>query len=207
MKKILLLSMFIASIQMVNAQAYPNPEFLNEIYALRKDSNTLIRLEKDYSKMNTKTKLGGMGGVEHGYTIESERSPVRLNRAVTYSFIYSNNTSNNDPSADSTMRANGFDPSMLSNPTGVDPSQLISLYSVEASKGKRSIIMASGAGMNLLGKAKKESNKYPFSVRKVREGYYELTVDKALPKGEYAFVIVGYGSMDGSHTVFAFGVE
>ena len=207
MKKMVLLLISVVSIQVIYAQNYPAPEFANEIYALRKDSNTLIRLEKDYSKMNTKTRLGGMGGAEHGYTIESEKSPVRLSRSVTYSFIFSNSTANSNPHADSTMRANGVDPSTYSNSMGMDPSQLISLYSAEPSKGKRNIVMMSGGGMNLLGKPKKESNKYPFSLKKIREGYYELVVDKTLPKGEYAFVMMSYGSMDGSHTVFAFAVE
>lgn len=206
MKKIILLSAFVISTQLLIAQTYPDPEFVNEVYALRKDSNTLIRLEKDFSKMNYNTKMAGMGGVQYGYSIESEKSPVRLNGSSRYSFVYSTGAANSNPAADSVMRANGMDPSMSSN-MGMDPTQMISLYSMESSKGKRNIVMASGGGIKLLGKAKKETNKYPFSVKKVREGYYELTVDKTLPKGEYAFLIMSQGSMDGSYTLFAFAIE
>jgi len=50
---------------------------------------------------------------------------------------------------------------------------------------------------------------YSFSVRKVREGYWELVIDKSLPKGEYAFTVQGTGmsNMDGSVTIFAFGID
>lgn len=206
MKKIILLSAFITSTQLLTAQTYPDPEFVNEVYALRKDSNTLIRLEKDFSKMNYNTKMGGMGGVQYGYSIESEKSPVRLNGSTRYSFVYSTGAANSNPAADSVMRSNGMDPSMYSN-MGMDPTKMISLYSMESSKGKRNIVMAAGAGVNLLKKSKKESNKYPFSVKKVREGYYEFIVDKILPKGEYAFLIMSQGGMDNSYPLFAFAIE
>ncbi len=61
--------------------------------------------------------------------------------------------------------------------------------------------------MKLLGKSKKESTKYTISVKKIREGYYEMIVDKALQKGEYAFTLMNYVSMDGSYLLFAFGID
>jgi hypothetical protein len=52
------------------------------------------------------------------------------------------------------------------------------------------------------------SEKYTFSARKIKEGYWELVVDKPLPKGEYAFTMMGMGTgMDGSTVIFAFGVD
>jgi hypothetical protein len=40
---------------------YPIPEFSNEVYWYQKDSNKVVRLEKNTSKVDTKTKMGGMG--------------------------------------------------------------------------------------------------------------------------------------------------
>lgn len=54
------------------------------------------------------------------------------------------------------------------------------------------------------------SDKYTFSLKKIREGYWVLVVDKPLPKGEYAFSMMGMMSgadMTGAHTVFAFGID
>ncbi len=46
---------------------YPEPEFSNEVYYLKKESiNAAVRLEKNSSKMETKVKMGGLGGVETG---------------------------------------------------------------------------------------------------------------------------------------------
>lgn len=44
-------------------------------------------------------------------------------------------------------------------------------------------------------------------VRKIRNGYWELVVDKSLPKGEYAFTVMSMMSMDGAVTIFAFGID
>lgn len=208
MKQLLLLCSFLICGQLLMAQTYPNPEFANEVYAYRKDSNTLVRLEKDFAKMATKTKFGGMGGMDYGYAIDSERSTVRFGRDGGYSFVYWTGAGSSGTS-DSVMRANGMDPSMFSG-MGTDPSQMISLYQAESSKGKRNISLITAQGMGLLGKAKKESKKYSFSVKKIREGYYEMIIDKPLPKGEYAFILTASGTgsgMDGSYPVFAFAVE
>ena len=44
---------------------YPEPEFSNEVYYLKKDSiNIAVRLEKGTSKMDSKTKLGGWGDLK-----------------------------------------------------------------------------------------------------------------------------------------------
>ena len=63
--------------------------------------------------------------------------------------------------------------------------------------------------MPFASKKSKSSDKYTFSVRKIREGYWELVIDKTLPKGEYAFSMIGMGmgNMDGSTTLFAFAID
>jgi len=66
-------------------------------------------------------------------------------------------------------------------------------------------------GMNPFGSHKiKSSDKYTFSAKKIRDGYWELVIDKPLPQGEYAFTMMGVGAnmdMTGGMLVFAFGVD
>ena len=59
------------------------------------------------------------------------------------------------------------------------------------------------AGGAFGGKKSQSSDKYTFSVKKIREGYWELVIDKPLPRGEYAFSMMsmGAGNMDGSTTL------
>lgn len=58
-------------------------------------------------------------------------------------------------------------------------------------------------------KKQKSSDKYTFSVKKIKESYWELIIDKTLPNGEYAFTLMGMDmeNMDGSVTIFSFAVE
>jgi hypothetical protein len=203
MKRLFLLPLTLSAVVAIG-QTYPNPEFTNEVYAYQKNGNVLTRLEKGSSKMETKTKLGGMGGAESGYSIDNEKSTVRFNNITQYSFVYWNGTeatSTSNPKSDSMMRANGMDPNMFSG-MAMDPSQLISLYKMEQSKGKRKALLMSGGPFK-----KSSDNKHSLSFKKIRTGYYEVVVDKPLPKGEYAFVMMSMGSADGSVSVFAFAVE
>ena len=197
-----------------NNKTYPETEFSNEVYFLKKDSvATVIRLEKNSSKMESKTKMGGMGGSESGYTIEGEKSSVRLNSRNNLSFVFStgSSTSSSSSTQDSMLRANGMDPSMMQNAMSgmTDPANTITLYKAESGKGKRKILMMKSPGAMAFGKKMQSSDKFTFSVKKIREGYWELVIDKPLPKGEYAFSLMsmGMGSMDGSTTLFAFGVD
>ena len=65
------------------------------------------------------------------------------------------------------------------------------------------------AGGAFSAKKLQSSDKYTFSTRKIRDGYWELLVDKQLPAGEYAFSVMAMsaGNMDGSTTVYCFGVD
>ena len=194
---------------------YPEPEFSKEVYFLKKDSvTTVIRLEKNSSKMESKTKMGGLGGSENGYSIEGEKSSVRLNNRNNLSFVFSTGASapSSSSSQDSMMRANGMDPSMMQSAMGsmTDPANMITLYKAESGKGKRKILMVKSPGAMPFGSKKMQSSdKFTFSVKKIREGYWELVIDKPLTKGEYAFSMMSMGmaSMDGGTTLFAFGVD
>jgi hypothetical protein len=195
------------------AQQYPEPEFSNEVYWLKKDNGFKItRLEKGSSKLESKVKFGGMGGSESSYNLDGEKSNVRIENYKNLSFVFSNGTASSKSSsaADSMMAANGIDVSAMSNMMGSmnDPSKNIVLYKVEQSRGKRKILLQKNPGMSPFGsKKQKTGDKYTFSVKKIREGYWELVVDKSLNRGEYAFALINSGSADGSITVFAFALE
>ena len=218
-KKLLFAALFLQIAPALLAQPdkikYPDPEFSKEVYFLKKDNvATVVRLEKNSSKMESKTKMGGMGGSENGYTIDGEKSPVRINNTNNISFVFSTGASapSSSSSQDSMMRANGMDPSMMQSAMGsmTDPANMITLYKAESGKGKRKILMMKSPGAMPFGSKKMQSSdKFTFSVKKIREGYWELVIDKPLTKGEYAFSMMSMGmaSMDGGTTLFAFGVN
>lgn len=198
-------------IQLVTAQEnYPEPEFSNEVYVYRKDSATkLMRLEKNSSQMDNKTKMGGFGGSESSYSIEGGASPVRLRNGNSLSFVFSNGGTKSSFNMDSLMRANGMDPSktpMIPGMGGGDPSSTFTLYKVAVEKTNRKIIYMKVGGA-FGSKKNTASDKYSFSVKKIREGYWELLVDKILPKGEYAFTSMGMGNSNGGVSIFSFGVD
>lgn len=190
---------------------YPQPEFSNEVSWFNKDNNTLTRLEKGLSNMDTKTKAGGMGGAENSYSIEGEKSPVRITAGNNLSFIYTTEATDfSSAVSDSMLRANGMDPDkMKGGGMGGDPSSKVTLYAADASKNVRKVILMKMPGM-FGGKKLKSSDKQSFSVRKIKDGYWELVIDKPLQKGEYIFTVpgaAGTGNMDYSTTLFAFGVD
>ncbi len=212
MKNFTLSIILVSCCSLLQAQKYPEPEYSKEVYWLKKDSiYSVSRLEKGSSKLESKAKLGGMGGSESSYIIEGEKSTVRLSNVKNLSFVFSNGTSASKASsqADSMMRANGIDPSDIMGSMN-DPSGNIVLYKLETGNGKRKILIQKNPGMSPFGsKKQKTGEKFTFSEKKIRDGYWELVIDKALLRGEYAFVMSGMGmqSMDGSTTLFAFGID
>jgi hypothetical protein len=112
------------------------------------------------------------------------------------------------------MQANGMDPSMMQGAGGMsslnDPVNSITLYKLDVSGGKRKVLLQKNPGMMPFGSKKQQSsNKYTFSVKKIREGYWELVIDKFLLKGEYAFTLMNMMSMgmSGETLLFAFGID
>ena len=215
MKYLFIMTAFLFAVFYVHGQKYPDPEFSNEIYYLKKDSvHSLVRLEKSSSKMENKSKAAGFGGFENGYAVDGAKSDVRFGNGANLSFVFSTGASGSSSSTssaqrDSIMKANGMDPSMSSMAGSMsDPANKVTLYKTDASKGTRKIYMMKTGGAFSMGK-NKSSDKFTFSVKKIREGYWELVVDKPLPKGEYAFVTMdgysGTGGMDA--LLFAFGVD
>jgi hypothetical protein len=159
--------------------------------------------------MDNKTKAGGFGGFESGYTIEGDRSSTRLKTGEGFTFVFTDDRADaGDPAVrDSIMRANGVDPSLMSG-MRMDPSNMITLYKTESSRDQRKIVLQKAGGA--FGSKKiRSSEKYSFSVKKIRNGYWELVIDKSLPGGEYAFTMTGVGAsnMDGSTTLYTFGID
>jgi hypothetical protein len=97
MKKIFFLPVLVAWMNMLHAQTYPDPEFANEIYLLKKDNPySLMRLEKGASKMETKTNM--ISGSEQGYSLEGTKSDVRIQGGNNLSFIFSTGSSSSSSS-------------------------------------------------------------------------------------------------------------
>jgi hypothetical protein len=177
-------------------KAYPIPEFINEVYLLQKDSNRVLRLEKNSATMQTKMKLGGFGGAEAGYFIDEEKSTVRLPNGATPSFVYYLSDAG---SSDSATRKNTGYPSGYGS-MGLNTLDELKLQRFSTSKGKRKLLLTTMQGSG-------NQKQYSFGIKKIREGYYELVLDKALPKGEYAFVTRSMMSADGAVTLFCFAVD
>jgi hypothetical protein len=208
--RIFFLSAILFNTHWVVAQTYPEPEFSNEPYYINKSAgNILVRLEKNSSKMDTKTNV--VSGSESGYSMDGNKSTMRLSSGNNVSFIFSSGTSGSSPAkSDSVMKANGVDPSMLGGMNMSDPSQKLTLYKMESGKGVRKVLLQKAPGMNPFGSHKiQSSDKYTFSARKIKDGYWELVIDKPLPKGEYAFTMMSMGidAMAGGTILFAFGVD
>ena len=88
-----------------------------------------------------------------------------------------------------------------------DPSKF-TLYKLNIEKGSRKILLMKQGGANPFSNHKMQSSdKYTFSVKKVREGYWVLVTDKSLPQGEYAFSVQDYTGGSMGITYFAFGVD
>jgi hypothetical protein len=153
-----------------------------------------------------------MGGSESSYSIDGERSPVRFTSGSNLCFVlYTGKEAgfSSTPQMDSAMKANGTSAQQMNDAMEMfnNPEKNTSLYDMDPEKDERKIIAMSNQGMKILGKAKKESKKYTLSIKKVKEGYYEILVDKTLPKGEYSFLVMDMMSRDMSYKLFAFAID
>jgi len=210
MKKVFLATILVCSVGVLSAQTYPDPEFTNEVYFLKKENPySLVRLEKNSAKQEQKTNM--IKGSEFGYEIDGKSAAVRFSTGSNLSFIFSNGSSSGSTNSksDSVMRANGVDPNAFAGFGNSDPSSSITLYKLNIDGDSRKIyLQKTGGALPFSSHKNQSSDKYTFSVKKIRDGYWELIVDKTLPNGEYAFAITGMGGMSmTSQTVFAFGID
>lgn len=218
MKKILFCAIFLLATSIIYSQTYPEPEFTNDLYYLQKKDTgyTLVRLDKSTSIMDTKTKFGGFGGSETEYSIDGNTSKVRVKAGSNPSFVVSTGAGSSKGTgsehSDSTMRANGVDPTLIQHAMGgmMDPASRFTLYKSEAGGGQRIILIQKSHGGPFASKKVKASDKFIFSVKQIREDYWELIPDEMLPPGEYAFSALdptGGSARGPGVLLFAFGIE
>ncbi len=201
---------------------YPEPEFGKEVYGYKKNNNELVRLEKETSTMKTKTKMGGFAGAQMAYEMQGKKSSVRFNGTENLTFVFQSGYGKKESVKTESQVSMGADslnmmgdnsmpamPDMSSMMDMMnDPAKTISLYEVALKDGKRKIVMQDSGGMTMFSKKEKSNTKYSLSFKKVKEGYFEIVVDKRLPRGEYVFVNMNQGnSMDNSSTLFAFAID
>jgi hypothetical protein len=203
MKKIstagfILVVMNFSAIAQNKSASYPEPQYAQEVYALQKENNSLVRLEKESSKLENKVKAAGFGGSESGYNLKGEKSIVRFSSAQLPSFVFRSHAGYSHGDSASAYMANSrmMDEMM-------DPTKTITLYALDAKSGGRSLILQSSGGT--FSKKQKSSDKYTLSFRIVKDGYYEMVVDKPLPKGEYGFMNAMAGVAEA--TLYLFGVD
>ena len=166
--------------------------------------------------METKTKLGGFGGSETEYSMDGGSSSVRIKAGSNLSFIVSTGAASSGGTtsnrSDSLMRANGVDPALIQLAMGgmMDPASRFTLYKTESGSGQRIIFLGKSHGGPFASKKVKSSDKYTFSVKQIRDGYWELIPDKMLPPGKYAlsaFDPTGGSARGPGVLLFAFGVD
>ncbi len=201
---------------------YPEPEFGKEVYGYKKNNNELVRLEKETSTMKTKTKMGGFAGAQMAYEMQGKKSSVRFNGTENLTFVFQSGYGKKESVKTESQVSMGADSLIMMGDNSMpampdmssmmdmmnDPAKTISLYEVALKDGKRKIVMQDSGGMTMFSKKEKSNTKYSLSFKKVKEGYFEIVVDKRLPRGEYVFVNTGQGnSMDNSSTLFAFAID
>lgn len=181
--KYLLSLIFLAGFTRSTAQdQYPSPEYANHPYYFDKSSKQIVALEKSQAKISTKVKALGYGGTSLQYVIDGNTSSVTVPVADTTEFVVTGGN-------------------MM-----MDPSQMFSLYLLDANKKQRSAVMSQGGG--LLSKNKK-AEKISCLLKKINDKYV-LVVPVKLEPGQYAFinaVPAGGSGIDQNFDAYCFTVK
>jgi hypothetical protein len=162
----------------------PNPAFLNQVYYYWADS--LLACPKSDGRMESKMKALGFGGSQMGYTMDGERSALRIRSADTLRFAVR--------SAGGAM---------------MDPSMMFALYRFEAKKGSRQALLSS---QSRFGGNNDPRNQMPFDVQKSGADVFILIPSARLAPGEYGFMNKMQMSGNGngtnmSYTFYSFGID
>jgi len=188
MRSIFMTIVLITGALFLNAQngtdSIPDPEFMNQVFALGKD-HKLINLEKKDAEYVSKMKAAGFGGSKQMYQMNGGSSTVSL-PADNLVFVVSTGNS-------------GF---------SMDPSSQFALMKFESKKDKRQALVAEYGGMK---KSKSPGdNEIDLNFKKIREGVVGIVTSKPLEKGEYAFLnkmSVQGGGMSMKMEAFAFSIQ
>ena len=161
-----------------------NPVFLNHIYYSLSDS--LISLEQNAARMESKTKGMGYGGSEGGFYMDGAKSNVRIRAGDSLHF------------------------SIKMNMAMMDPSMIVKLYKFDSKNGNREAILSSQGGMFSRGKSKSTASEISFNILKSGSEDYIMMPASRLAPGEYGFIntmMMNGSGRDMSYTVFTFGVD
>ena len=161
------------------------PLFLNHIYYYMPDS--LVSLEQNSARMESKTKGMGYGGSEGGFYMDGAKSNVRIRAGDSIHFI------------------------VKMNMGMMDPSMMIRLYKFDSKKGNREAIVSSQGGMFNRGKSVNNASEISCNMQKSGAEDFIMIPAARLAPGEYGFLnlmmVNNAGSRNASYTVFAFGVD
>ena len=182
MKKLLALLLLVVSISgIAQTPTIPDPEFPSRPYFLK--DGTLHTLEKVEANFDLKIKGGGIGGADQNLTAFKAQSTVRFSK-------------DNIPALYIHIEGSG------------DPSDKVSVSIAQVKKDRRRFVLES---TSLGGKAKDMSaTKVTVSLKKIRDGLYQIVFDTPLVSGEYAFLpSVDLSSMmgGGKLNLYCFGVD
>ncbi|HEY4965529.1 MAG TPA: hypothetical protein VII28_03980 [Puia sp.] len=161
-----------------------SPAFINHIYYSLSDS--LISLEQNGARMESKTKAMGYGGSEGGFYMDGAKSNMRIHASDSIRFM------------------------VKMNMAMMDPSMMIKLYKFDSKNGNREAILSSQGGMFSGGKSKHTTSEISFNIMKSGSEDYIMMPASRLAPGEYGFInmmMANGGGRDASYTVFAFGVD
>ena len=159
--------LLLAMASLLHAQdQYPNPEFANHPYYFDKGTKQLTALEKSAARIATKMKALGYGGMSQNYVIDGSTAAVTVPTGDSIEFVV---TGGNQI---------------------MDPSQMMSLFLLDAGKKQRTAVMAQAKG--LFGK-KQEAGKITCLLKKINDKYV-LVVPVRLQPGQYAFINLMGGS-------------
>jgi hypothetical protein len=161
----------------------PNPTFLNQVYYYWSDS--LLACPKTDGRIESKIKALGFGGAQSGYTMDGDRSALRIRAGDTLRFAFKSGSG-----------------SMM------DPSMTYELYRFESKKGSR---QATLGGQGRFGGSNNNSkNKVAFDVQKSGPDVFIMIPSARLTTGEYGFMNkmqMNGGGMDMSYTFYTFGID
>jgi hypothetical protein len=157
MKCLFSVLLFVAALTVRAQDQYPNPEFANHPYFFDKSTKQLTALEKSAARIATRMKALGYGGMSSSYVIDGNTSSVTVPTGDSIEFVV---TGGNQL---------------------MDPSQMMSLFLLDANKKQRTAVMSQAKG--LFGK-KQEAGKITCLLRKINDKYV-LVVPVKLQPGQW----------------------
>jgi hypothetical protein len=160
----------------------PNPTFLNQVYYYWSDS--LLACPKTDGRIESKIKALGFGGAQSAYTLDGDRSALRIRACDTLRFAFRSGSG-------------GM----------MDPSMMYQLYKFESKKGSR---QASLGGQSRFGGNNNTKNQISFDVQKSGTDVFILIPSARLAAGEYGFMNkmqMDGGGMNMSSPFYTFGID